>query len=98
MRLSFWLLGAAIALCPLTGRVQAQTAFYRGKTIHLLVGYAPGGGSDVMCRVLAQHMAAHIAGHPTIIVQNMEGGDGANAINYVAEVARPDGQRRSAEP
>jgi len=83
---------AAILPVVLPGIARAQRPFYQGKTIHLLVGYAPGGGSDVMCRVLAQHMASHIDGHPTIIVQNMEGGDGANAINYVAEVARPDGQ------
>src|ERR1022692_868287 len=79
-----------IALGALTGPAPAAD-FYAGKTIHFMVGYAPGGGSDVMCRVIANHMAKHIAGNPTIVVQNMEGADGANAINYVGEVARPDG-------
>ncbi len=92
MRTRSLLLAGAAMFGALLGTARADTPFYGGKTIHLLVGYAPGGGSDVMCRVLAQHMAGHIAGHPTVIVQNMEGGDGANAINYVAEVARPDGQ------
>jgi hypothetical protein len=80
-----------IAFGSLIGAARAADPFYAGKTIHFIVGYAPGGGSDVMCRVMADHMSKHIAGAPTIVVQNMEGAGGANAINYVSEVARPDG-------
>lgn len=80
-----------IAFGNLIGAARAADPFYAGKTIHFIVGYAPGGGSDVMCRVMADHMSTHIAGNPTIVVQNMAGAGGANAINYVSEVARPDG-------
>jgi len=80
-----------IAFGSLIGAARAADPFYAGKTIHFIVGYAPGGGSDVMCRVMADHMSKHIAGTPTIVVQNMAGAGGANAINYVSEVARPDG-------
>lgn len=78
---------AALVAAPAWG----ADPFYKGKTIRFMVGYAPGGGSDLTCRVLAKHMPQHIAGNPTIIVQNMPGASGANAINYVGEVAKPDG-------
>ncbi len=47
--------------------------FYRGKVLSLFVGYGPGGGYDVMGRLLARHMGKHIPGNPTIVVQNMPG-------------------------
>ncbi len=69
----------------------AQDAFYKGKTLNLMVGYAPGGGSDITCRVIAQHLPRHLPGAPSMVVRNMAGASGANAINYVGEVARKDG-------
>jgi tripartite-type tricarboxylate transporter receptor subunit TctC len=47
--------------------------FFRGKQIHLFVGSAAGSGYDIMGRVVAQHMSAHIPGHPTIVVENQPG-------------------------
>ncbi|MCC2098790.1 MAG: hypothetical protein KDJ29_18000 [Hyphomicrobiales bacterium] len=84
---------SALAVSTATTGSPAKAAdpFYKGKTIRFIVGYRPGGGSDLSCRVFAKHMSKHVAGNPTIIVQNMPGASGANAINYVGEVARPDG-------
>lgn len=80
------LASAAIAATP-----AGADPFYKGKTINFIVGYAPGGGSDLTCRVFANHMGKYIEGNPTIIVKNMPGASGANAANYVGEAARPDG-------
>ncbi len=82
---------AALALATAAPVMAAENPFYEGKTINFIVGYAPGGGSDLSCRVFANHMGKHIAGHPNIIVKNMPGASGANAINYVGEAARKDG-------
>ncbi len=84
---------SALALSPgVTGTAaMAADPYYKGKTVKFVVGYRPGGGSDLSCRVFAKHMSKHVAGNPTIIVQNMPGASGANALNYVGEVARPDG-------
>ena len=30
--------------------------FYNGKTVRIVVGYAPGGGYDFYARVIARHM------------------------------------------
>src|SRR5206468_10092578 len=51
----------------------AQDNFYRGKTIRLVVGLAPGGGFDTYSRVIARHTGKHISGNPTTIVDNMPG-------------------------
>ena len=44
--------------------------FYKGKTIRLIVATTPGGGFDAHFRMLARHMGKHIAGNPTLVVEN----------------------------
>jgi tripartite-type tricarboxylate transporter receptor subunit TctC len=70
---------------------RAQEPFYKGKTIRLIVGLAPGGGYDLYSRVIARHMGKHIPGHPTIVVENMTGAGSVIAANYMYKAARPDG-------
>ena len=48
--------GAAPALA------QSPADFYRGKTVTVVVGYAPGGGYDIYSRLLARHLGNHIPG------------------------------------
>jgi tripartite-type tricarboxylate transporter receptor subunit TctC len=81
---------AAIVTASLQGSAHAED-FYRGKTIRLVVPSAPGGGYDVSGRSLAQHMGKHIPGEPSIIVQNMPGGGGLTAANWLFSVAPKDG-------
>ncbi len=72
---------------------QAQTPseFYRGKTVTLVVGYAPGGGYDIYSRLLARHLGNHIGGAPNVIVQNMPGAAGVVASNNIYVAAPKDG-------
>jgi tripartite-type tricarboxylate transporter receptor subunit TctC len=65
--------------------------FYHGKTIRLIVPSAPGGGYDASGRSLAIHMAKHIPGEPTIVVQNMPGAGGLSGANWLFNVAPKDG-------
>ena len=67
-------------------------AFYRGKTITIIVGSDSGGGYDLNARALARHMGRHIPGEPAIIVQNKPGASSLAAANYVYEVAPADGR------
>jgi tripartite-type tricarboxylate transporter receptor subunit TctC len=69
----------------------AQENFYKGKTIRLVVGLAPGGGFDTYSRVIARHIGKHISGNPTTIVDNMPGAASLLAANYVYKAAKPDG-------
>ena len=66
-------------------------AFYRGKQIRIVVGSAPGGGYDLFARVVARHMAEHIPGRPSIIVQNFPTAGGMVMTNQLFNVGPKDG-------
>jgi tripartite-type tricarboxylate transporter receptor subunit TctC len=75
-------------LAPVYG---AQKAFYQGKTITFLINFAAGGPTDIEGRIVARHLAKHIPGNPTIVVQNMAGAGGVTGINFLGEAAKRDG-------
>lgn len=70
---------------------QAVADFYKGKTIRIIVGFAPGGGYDTSARLLAKHMGKNIPGNPNIIVENMPGAGSMVSANNVYRVADKDG-------
>jgi tripartite-type tricarboxylate transporter receptor subunit TctC len=74
-----------------TFSVAAQTAFYQGKTISMIVGNKAGDVYDLYARFLGHHMRMHILGNPNIITQNMPGAGSLIAANYVYNVSKPDG-------
>jgi tripartite-type tricarboxylate transporter receptor subunit TctC len=78
---------------PAAGAPSSESVadFYRGKTITIIVGLAPGGGFDTTARLLAKHMGKHVPGNPNFIVENMDGAGSLLALNHVYNVARPDG-------
>lgn len=84
--------GLAIALVVACGSVDVSAQeFFKGKTIRIIVGFAAGGGFDIYSRTIARHMAKHIPGSPTIIVENMTGAGSMIAANYMYNRAAPDG-------
>jgi tripartite-type tricarboxylate transporter receptor subunit TctC len=68
-----------------------QSAFYKDKTIRIIVGFSSGGLYDQYARLLARHMGKYLQGNPNIIVQNMPGAGSLTATNYVYNVGKPDG-------
>ena len=72
-------------------RAEAQSDFYKGKQMKIVVGASAGAASDLYARVVAHHLPNQIPGKPEIIVQNMPGGGSLTAANYVYSVAKPDG-------
>lgn len=84
-------LSIALAIVTLsTGTIHADD-YYKGKTISIVVGYAPGGGYDTYARLLSRHLGKHITGRPNIIVQNMPGAASLVAANYIYNLAPKDG-------
>src|SRR3954447_16777696 len=69
----------------------AQTDFYAGKQITLLIGTTPGGGYDAYGRLLARHLARHLPGNPTVIAKNMPGAGGVALANHLYNRAPKDG-------
>src|SRR5678816_908035 len=82
---------ALLACLVWSSNVSAQTSFFEGKTVRILVGFSPGGAYDVWARVIAQYMGKYIPGNPALVVQNMTGGGSMVAANHVYNVAKPDG-------
>jgi tripartite-type tricarboxylate transporter receptor subunit TctC len=66
-------------------------AFFKGKTLRLVVGIGVGSGYDINARLLARHMAAHIPGQPTIIVQNQPGAGSLTMTNALYHTGPFDG-------
>jgi tripartite-type tricarboxylate transporter receptor subunit TctC len=63
-------------------------ARYPDKPIRLVIGYAPGGGTDAVARVMAEKVSQSM-GQP-VIVDNRPGAAGNVASDYVVHAA-PDG-------
>jgi tripartite-type tricarboxylate transporter receptor subunit TctC len=80
-----------IALAMAAQEAESASSFYEGKTIRLIVGASAGGGYDTYSRVIARHLGKHIAGNPTLVVENMPGAGTLISANYVYKVAKPDG-------
>jgi tripartite-type tricarboxylate transporter receptor subunit TctC len=79
-------LGAA-ALAPLLP-APALAQAYPSRTITLLVGFAPGGGTDIISRFLAPFLQEEFG--QTIAVENRPGASGTLAVLAMSR-ARPDG-------
>ena len=93
MKKSLWILsvlsfGLAV-MAPILSLAAAP--YYEGKTMRIIVGTSPGGGFDSYARLLSRHLAKHIPGAPTLIVENMPTAGGLASANYMYKVARPNG-------
>jgi tripartite-type tricarboxylate transporter receptor subunit TctC len=83
---------AAVAVTAVAaGSASAQSNYYAGKRVSVVIGYAAGGTADTDGRLVAQFIGKHIPGNPTIIAQNQPGAGGLASINHAYNVAPPDG-------
>ena len=69
----------------------AQTPYFQGKTIRIVVGYPTASAHDLWARLIAPQLTKHIPGNPATVVQNMPGAGSMTATNYIYSVAKPDG-------
>ena len=82
-------LGCALALAVTLGIPSvALSQAYPQRTIRLVVSFPPGGSTDFIARVLAQHMPAGLG--QTMVVDNRGGAAGNIGTDIVAKAA-PDG-------
>jgi len=70
---------------------EAIAAFYRGKTVRIVVGTSPGGGYDTYARAMARHMSRYFPGSPNVIVENMPGAGSMLAMNNLYNTLPRDG-------
>jgi tripartite-type tricarboxylate transporter receptor subunit TctC len=77
---------AAVLLClalPASALNAADAQSYPLKPIRLIVGYSPGGGTDVLSRVLARYLGESFK--QSVIVDNRPGAGGILATELVAK-------------
>ena len=70
---------------------QSVADFYKGKQIRIVVGFGPGGATDLTTRLLAPALPKYIPGNPRIVVQNKPGAGSALAANTVYNNEPKDG-------
>jgi tripartite-type tricarboxylate transporter receptor subunit TctC len=94
-RFAMWLLpGALVSVPVLAAPAAAQPAveaFYKGRTVEIVVGTLPGGGYDLYGRLIARYLGKHIPGQPTVIVRNMPGAGHLRMANWLYNAAPRDG-------
>jgi len=73
---------AAIAVIGLLGALPAAAEWPNDKPIHVLVGFGPGGGTDIVARIIAQPLSELL--HQTVVVENKPGAGGSIASEIVA--------------
>src|SRR5882724_7889111 len=82
-----FLIVAFVGSLALMGPASAQEdpAKYPTRAIHIIVGFAAGGGNDIIARVFGQKLSEGL-GQP-VIVENKPGGGAIVATDYVAKSA-----------
>src|SRR5258705_4382695 len=65
--------------------------FYAGKQLTIVVGLPPGGGADAYARLVQRYLSRHIAGAPTILVQDMPGAGSLKSVMFLNTTAPTDG-------
>src|SRR5262245_26619901 len=92
LRLLLFAIAFSAFMAALTQSFSAERPpFYQGKTLTFIINFGAGGPTDIESRIFARHLTRHIPGQPTVTVQAMGGGGGLTAVNYIGEVAKPDG-------
>ena len=90
-KLSQGIAAALLLVCCDIACVAAQSSFFDGKTIRLLVGYPAGTTHDIWARTVTPYVKKYLPGNPDFIVQSMAGAGSMVAVNYLNGVAKPDG-------
>src|SRR5687767_15062972 len=79
---------ALFAALGAAGTASAAAESYPAKPIRMIVPFAPGGGIDILARLIAQKVGESVG--QTVVVDNRAGGSSIIGTDTVAKAA-PDG-------
>jgi tripartite-type tricarboxylate transporter receptor subunit TctC len=82
------ILAACAALTSIGAHAEDSAAHYPDHPVKIIVGYPPGGGADIMARLLQKQLS--MAFKQSVVVENRPGAGQNIADTYVAHAA-PDG-------
>ncbi len=80
--------GAAILIASTWMSAQVQAQQWPTQTIHMVNGFPPGSGADVITRFVAEKLG--VALNQPVVVENRMGAAGNISVEYVAQ-SKPDG-------
>jgi tripartite-type tricarboxylate transporter receptor subunit TctC len=85
-----FLVGVSAGLTALASIAQSaeDPSRYPTRAIHIIVGFTPGGGNDLIARIVGQKLSESFG--QSVIIENKPGGGAILATEYVARSA-PDG-------
>ena len=86
-RRKFLYLAASVATLPTLSRI-ARAEGYPSRPVRWIVGFAPGGGNDIVARLMGQWLSEHL-GQP-FVIENRPGA-GTNIATEAVMNATPDG-------
>ena len=85
------LLCALLCLWGTATGAQTVEEFYKGRTVTIVVGFAPGGAYDPYARLVAKHLSKHVPGSPNIVIKNLQGAGSVIAANLLYNISPRDG-------
>jgi tripartite-type tricarboxylate transporter receptor subunit TctC len=91
IRICLLVCGLCVALTAHDAAAQSVEAFYKGRTVTMLVGTSPGGINDISARLVARYLSRFVPGGPSIVVQNNPGGGGLITANRLFFNSEKDG-------
>jgi tripartite-type tricarboxylate transporter receptor subunit TctC len=86
-RRTFLHLAAGAAALPAVSRI-ARGQAYPSRPVHIVVGFAPGGGMDIMARLIGQWLSERFG--QQFVIENRPGA-GTNIATEAVVNAPPDG-------
>src|SRR5690606_28855292 len=87
-------LGAFAAAFGFAAPAQAagDDAYFRNRTVRVVVPAGSGGTYHLYCQILAHHLGKHLGGGTAeVITQNRPGAGGVTAARYMVSAAPKDG-------
>lgn len=86
-----WIIGMLLCGLACSPTIADEPVSFKGKTVTNIIGFTPGGGSDVLGRAVATYLEKYLPGNPTVVSKNVPGAEGVTAMNFIAQQAAPDG-------
>jgi tripartite-type tricarboxylate transporter receptor subunit TctC len=90
-RAFFVFLACFSLLMTIAQSARAQSDFYTGKAITVVVGFSAGTGYDIYARLFARYLPRHLEGRPAVVTQNMPGAGSFTAASHLYNMAPRDG-------
>jgi tripartite-type tricarboxylate transporter receptor subunit TctC len=83
--------GAAALAATCTTASADEAAFFRNKTVTVMVPSSLGATLGLYGRLVVDHLGKHIPGHPNVIIESRPGAGGAVGAAYAYKIAPKDG-------